>query len=197
MLRDLEVLCRTRNHGYHNSGALQQAGLVSAHETVRLCLGEDLPQQPAARSLRRLRLHDSLPRNGRGHNRAVRRALHLLDGIHRGQSDDRRAVLGDGIDGALDGGCVDQGPRRIVHQYHIIVVAAVLCDQQSQRIRDRLLPLVAPLDDMHLAAQSELGHLRPHALHLRSAHRDVDSRNALDRQERAQAMHQHGHAGKG
>ena len=106
-------------------------------------------------------------------------------------------MLGDGIDGALYGGCVDQGPRRIVHQHHIVVAAAVLCDQQRQRIRDRLLPLVAPLDNMDLFAQSELRHLRSHALHLRSAHRDVDRRNAFHRKERAQAMHQHGHAGNG
>ena len=127
----------------------------------------------------------------------MRRAFHLLDGVHRGQADDGRAVLGDGVDGALDGGCVDQGPRRIMHQHYVVAAAAILGDEQRQRVRHRLLALVAPLDHMDFLAQSELRHLRPHALHLRPAHRDIDGRNALDREERAQAVHQHGHACNG
>src|ERR1017187_8814178 len=97
-LGDLEILCRTWHHSDDDPGSLQQAGLISAGEFIRCRLREGPSQQSAACALWRLRLYDSLARNGCGHDRSMRRPLHLLDRIHRGQADDRGADLGDGID---------------------------------------------------------------------------------------------------
>ena len=74
---------------------------LSNSSAVSLC--KDALQQSATRTLRRLRLHNPLPRNGRRHDRSMRRPLHLLDGVHGGQAHDRRAMFSDRIDGPLDG----------------------------------------------------------------------------------------------
>src|ERR1700722_19724688 len=101
-------------------------------------------------------------------------ALDLLDGVDGGQADDRGAMLDDRVDGAVDGGGIDEGPGRIVHQDHIVLPAAGIGYQLCQGVTHRLLAEIAAFDDTDFVAQAELGDLRPHTLNLRLAYGDED-----------------------
>ena len=82
--------------------------------------------------------------------------LHLLDGVHGGQADDGRPVLNHRIDGAVDGGCVDQRAHRVMHQHDVVRLSG----QSGQRVGDRLLAVVAAFDDLDAAGKAVLGDLR-------------------------------------
>ena len=151
-LGDFEVAGRAGDDGDHDAGALQEAGLVGAGELVGGGFGEGAAQQAVARSLRSLRLDDALARDGCGDDGAVGGALDLLDGVHRGQADDGGAVLGDGVDGAVDGGGIDERAGGVVDEDDVVLAAAGLGDELGERVADGLLADVAALDDVDLAA---------------------------------------------
>ncbi len=70
----------------------------------------------------------------------------------------------DGVDGAIDGGRVDQRAHRVVHQDDIVGLGR----NGSQRMDHRLLPVVAALHHVDAVGEPVFGHLGLHALHLRS-----------------------------
>ena len=120
--------------------------------------------------------------------RAVGGPLHLLDGVHGGHADDGRSVLDDRIDGALDGGGVDQRADGVVDQDNIVGLGG----QSGQGMGHRFLAMVAALDHADAIGEAELGDLGLDAFDLRLAHGHVDGRYPLDRGKGAQRMNQDG-----
>ncbi len=96
------------------SGALDDGGLVGAHEAVGGGFGKGALQQSVAKSLGRLRQYDELAGNGGCDQGAVGGAFDLLDGIDGGKADDGGAMFDDRVDGAVDGGGIDERSDRIV-----------------------------------------------------------------------------------
>ena len=172
---------------------LHQRGLVGAQKAVRVSLIKGLLQEPVAKALRGLRQHHKLARNGRGHQRAVGGPLHLLDGIDGGQPDDGRAKLLHRVDGAVDGGRVNQRTNRVVYQNNIVRLGV----QGGQCVRHRLLAAVSTLNHAHRIAKTKLGNLGLNTLNLRLAHRYADGRHPFHRGEGSQAVNQDRHTIEG
>ena len=174
-------------------GALHHRGLVGAHKSVRHGFGESALEKSVAESLGRLRQHDEFAGNGGGDECAMRGALHLLDGVDRGQADDGRAVLDDRVDGALDGGRVDERPHRVMHQHDVVFRGG----QRGQRVGHGFLAVVAAFHHLHAGPETVFGHLGLDALHLRLAGRHPDGGDAAHFGKGAQRVDQDRHAVQG
>jgi hypothetical protein len=119
-LGNLQINLRAVDHGNGVSGALDDRGLVGADKPVCLRFGKGLFEQAEAEALRGLRQDDELAGDGCGDQSAVGGTLDVLDGVDSRQTDDGGAVLDDGVDGAVDGGGVDQRADRVVDQNDVV-----------------------------------------------------------------------------
>src|ERR1039458_7104918 len=197
LLGNLQINLRTVDHGYRKAGALHDRGLVGADKAVRGGLGKGALEQAVAEALRGLRQHDELAGDGRGHEGAVGGALHLLDGVHGRHADDGRPELGDRVDGAVDGGDIDQRAHSVVDQHDVVGLGG----EGGQCVGNRFLAVVAALDYADAAGKAVLGcvlgYLGLNALDLGFAHGHVDRRYPLHRGKSAQRMNQDGEAVEG
>ena len=174
------------NDGHRMAGALDDRGLVGAHEAVRLGLGEGALEQGVAKALRGLRQHDEFARNGGGDQSAVGGPLHLLDGVDGRHADNGRAMFDYCIDGPVYGGGVDQRADGVVHQDNVVRLGGKL----GESVRNGLLAMVATSHDVNARGESELGDLGLDPLHLRPAHSHVDGGDPRDGCEGAQRMNE-------
>jgi tRNA(Ile)-lysidine synthase len=172
------------------SGALDERCFVGAHEAVGGGFCECLFEEREAETLRGLRLHDEFAGNGRRDDRAMRCALDLLDGVDGRHAHDGGAMLYDCIDGALDGGDVDEGPDGVVYQHNVVLLRG----QRGQGVGDGFLALLAAFDDVNAAGKSILGDLSLNALNLSFAHGDIDCSHSFDRGIGAQGVDEDGDA---
>ncbi len=168
------------------AGALGDGSLIGADKAIGGGLGEGALEQAVAEALRRLRQDDEFPWNGGCNQRSVRGPLHLLDGIDGGQADDGGSVLNDGVDGALDGGGVDQGPDRVVDEDDVVRLGG----ERGERMGHRLLPVVAAFHDLDAVGEPVVGHLGLHAFHLRLPNCHVDCADPPDLGKGAQGVNQ-------
>jgi tRNA(Ile)-lysidine synthase len=120
----------------------------------------------------------------------VRGAFNLLDGIDRWHAYDGGAVLNDRVDGAIDGGWVNQRANRIMYQDDVVGRSG----DGIEGVRYRLLAMVTARYHSHPAVEAVFRYLGLHAFHLRLAHRDDDRRYPLNRGEGAQGVNQDGNA---
>src|ERR1035437_602621 len=139
---DLHVSRRTHHDMDSPSAALNQRSFIGAHESVGGGFGERLLEQAKAKPLRRLRQHHALARDGRNHDGAIGRPLHLLHGVNRGHSSDRSLVLLHRFNHANDGVLVNEWPHRIMHQDDVIIGRV----DGRQRIGHRVLPVLSALN---------------------------------------------------
>ena len=142
-LRNLQINLRTVHHGYGISRSFNNRGLIGADEAIRGGLGEGLLEQSVAEALGSLRQHYVFARNGGGDEGAVGGSLHLLDGVNGGHADDGCAELSDRVDGAVNGGGVDERAYSVVYQNDVVRLGG----KGGEGVRDRLLAIVATLDD--------------------------------------------------
>ena len=194
-LGDLEVARGAGDDSDLDAGAFEQAGLVGAGELVGGGLGEARLEQAAACALGGW---PGRPLAGTVavSDGAVRGALDLLDGVDGRKADDGRAVLRDGVDGAVDGLGVDERAGGVVDEDDVVVGTTGLGDEVGEGVGDGLLTDVAAFDHMDFAGEAELGDLGADALNLRRAHGDVDGGDARHGEEGAQAVDEYGHAGE-
>jgi len=185
-LGNLHVHRRAVDNGDGMAGALHHGSFVGAHKAVGGSLGKGALQQPEAETLRSLRLHHELAWNGGRDNGSVRGALYLLDGVNGGYADNGRAVLGHGVDGALNGGGVNQRAHCVMHQHNVVFGGR----KRGQSIGHRVLAFVAAFHYMDLFGESVLGHLGLNALHLRGANRNINRRYTGGGGKGAQRMNQ-------
>ena len=176
-----------------NAGALEQAGLVGADELIRSGLVEGLLEEGVAGPLGGLGVDDALARDGGGDDGTVGGALDLLDGVDGGHADDGRALVEDLVDGALDGGGVDEGTNGVVDEDDVVGLGR----KRGERPGDRLLAEVAAFDDVDASPEAELGDLGANALDLGGADGDEDGLHPLDGQKGAQRVDQDRHPADG
>jgi hypothetical protein len=186
-LSNLEVSSRPRHHRHLNPRALQQARFIRPREPIRLSLCKRSAQQAKQRALRSLRMHHTLPRNRRSHNRPIRRLLHLLDRIHRRQPDNRRPMPLNRVNRPLNRRRIDQRSHRVMHQHHIVLFAV----QRSQRVPYGFLTVIPALHHMHSSAQLMLDNLCLHALPLMRLHRHAHRIHPRHRKKRSQRSNQY------
>ena len=74
-------------------------------------------------------------------------ALDLLDGVDGGEADDGRAVLGDGVDGAVDGVGVDEGADCVVDEDDVVVGYGGGGGEGGETVGDGLLAVFSACDD--------------------------------------------------
>lgn len=191
-LGNLQINLRAVDDGDGMSGTLDDGGLVCAEEAVGGSLSEGALEEAEAETLGSLGEDDEFAGDGGGDERAVGGALDLLDGIDGGQADDGRAELGDGVDGAVDGGRVDQGADGIVDEDQVVGLGG----QRGEGVGDGLLAAVSAFDDVDAGGEAGLGgilgDLGLDAIDLRSADGDVDGGDARDGGEGAQGMDEDG-----
>ncbi len=143
-LRDLEIGGGAGDDGDRMTGAFDEGCLIGALEAVGGRFGKGSTEQVTTKALRRLREDDVFARDGGGDESAVRGALDLLDGVDGGQADDGCAVLEDGVEGAVDGGRVDERTDGIVDEDEIVRRGG----QSGERVGDRLLARISTGDDV-------------------------------------------------
>ncbi len=183
-LCDLQINLRARYDRHRLAGALHKRRLVGPHKAVRRGFGEGVSQQPVAKTLRRLRQHHELAWNGRGDQRAMGCSLHLLDGVHRRQPHNGRSMLHNCVNGAVDGGCIDQRTHRVMHQHDVVRSGG----QGGQRMGHRLLPVLSTLHHTHPVGKAILGDLGLDAFYFALAHGYIDRGDPLYGRKRAQRM---------
>ena len=108
------------HHGYRMAGALDDRSLIGAHKAICCGLCECALEQPEAKSLRGLRQHNELARDGRGDQRSVGSPFDLFNRVHGGQADDGSSELGDRVDGAVDCRGVNERAHRVMHQHDVV-----------------------------------------------------------------------------
>ena len=138
------------DNGYGMAGAFDNRSLVGADKAVRRGFGEGLLQQAEAEALRGLRQDDELAGDGGRDEGAVGGALDLLDGVDGGQADDGRAEFDDSVDGAVDGGRVDERTDGVVDQDDVVGVGG----ECGEGVRDGLLAVVAACYDANAAGDA-------------------------------------------
>jgi len=178
------------HHGYRISGPFHNGSFIGTYKAVCRGVGKGAAQQSVAEALRRLRQHHILARNGGSNQGTVGGPLHLFDRVHGRQSHNGGAVLNYRINGAIDGGNVNQRPHRVVHQHDIVCLSGQSC----KGVGDRLLAIVATLDHVHPLGKAVFGNLCLDALHLCVAYGHVDCRHSLNSRESAQGMDEDRHS---
>ncbi len=148
-LRNLQINLRTVHHGYGISGALDNEASSVPTKPSAVASAKARWSSPVAEALGGLRQHDVFARNGGGDESAVGGSLHLLDGVDGGHADDGCAELSDGVDGAVDGGRVDERAHSVVDQNDVVWLGG----QGGEGVGDRLLAVVAALDDQRTRRQ--------------------------------------------
>ncbi len=102
-------------------------------------------------------------------------------------------MLRDSFNGALDGGRVDQGAHRVMHENDVIG----RCIERAQGSGNRLLPRLAAGDNAHLPGEAVLRELRADVLALRRTNRQRHGRDARLVSECSDAVDQDGHTAQG
>ena len=176
--------------GYRMACALDHGSLIGTNKTVGSGFGEGAFEQAEAEALRRLGQDNEFPWNRGRDQRPVRGPLHLLDGIDGGQSHDGCSVFNHGVDSAIDGGGVDQGPHRVVDEYDVVWLGR----QRGERMGHRLLPVVAAFYDLHSVSEPVLTHLGLDSFHLRLAYRNVNRTDPSHLGKGAQRVNQDGNS---
>jgi len=148
------------------------------------------PSAVASEALGCLREDDIFAGDGGGDECAMGGALDLLDGVHGGEADDGGSELGDSVNGAVDGGSVNERTHGVMDEDDVVI----LCGESGEGVGDGLLAVIAAFDNADLAGEAVLGDLRLYALDLRLAHGDVDCRDPLDGRKSAQRVDQDGDA---
>ncbi len=192
-LCNLQINLRTMNYGDRISGAFDNGSFIGTYKAIGSGFGEGALEQPIAEALGGLREHDVLARDGGGDQGAVGGALDLLDGVDGRHADDGGAEFGNGVDGAVDCGRVDERTNGVVHQDDVIGLGG----QRGQGVGDRLLSVVATFDHMHAIGKSVFGNLRLNAVDFGVADGDVDRGDAGDGSEGAERVDEDGHALEG
>ena len=193
-LGNFEVDGRAVDDGDAMAGALDYGGLVSADESVGVGLSKGALEQAEAEALRRLRVDDELAGDGGGDDGAVGGALDLLDGVDGGHADDGGAVLDDGVDGALDGGGVDEGANGVVDEDDVVGLGGGMAARAWVTDSWRLSP---PSTSWTRAGEAVFGDLVVDAFHLRLAHGHADAGDAGDGGEGAQGVNEDRDAAQG
>src|SRR5579863_2951591 len=122
-LSDLEIEGRPGDNGHGVPGAFDHGGFIGPDESIGHGFGECALEQIVAESLGRLGENDELAGNGGSDEGAVGSALDLFNGDDGGKADNGGAVLDDCVDGAFDGGGVDEGPHGVVDEDDVIGVS--------------------------------------------------------------------------
>ena len=174
-------------------GALEEAGFVGAGEAVGGGFCEGALHNGEACALRGLGLDDALAGDGGGDDGAIGGALDLLDGVHGGDADDGCAVFGDGVDGAVDGGGIDEGADGVVDEDDV-VWRRVQC---SEGVGYGALAVFATFYDADFGFEPVVGDEFGDAVDLGCADGDEDLGDAGDGEEGAEAVDEHRHAGDG
>lgn len=187
-LGNLQINRRAGDDGNGQAGTLDDGGLVGAEEAIRGGFGKGALEEAEAEALGSLGEDDELAGDGRGDEGSVGGSLDLLDGVNGGQADDGRAEFGDGIDGAVDGGRVNEGTDGVVDEDDVVGLGR----QGGKSMSDGLLACIAALHDMDAGVEAVLGDLGLDAVDLRLADGDVDGRDARDRGKGTQGMDQDG-----
>ena len=193
-LGDLEVALRALDDEDRHSGAFEEACFVGAGEFVRCRFGESFAHKRDQGALGCLCMHDQLARDGGDDDGAVGGALDLLDGVDCRCANDGGTVFFDGIDGAGDGGGVDEWADGIVDENDVVVRCG---GKRVERIGDRVLPVIAANDDVDSVFHAVLGDQREDAGFFRGPDRDVDRRDARDRKKRLERVLKNGQAPEG
>ena len=154
-LGNFQVDGRAVDDGDGEAGTFDDGGFVGTDETIGRGLGESALQETIPEALRSLREHDELAGNGGGDQGAVRGALDLLDGVDRGHSDDGGAVLDDGVDGAVDGGGIDERADGIVDEDNVVGLGG----EGEKGVGNGLLAMVTAFDDVNAVSKTVLGDL--------------------------------------
>jgi len=119
-------------------------------------------------------------------------SLDLLDGVDGRQADDCRAVLDDGVDGAVDGFGVDEGADGVVDEDDVVFGTI----ERGEGVGYGFLAVFATFDYENAVGEMEfigvLGDLRLNALYLIGADGDVDGGDARDGGEGAQGVDEDG-----
>jgi len=122
----------------------------------------------------------------------VRGAFHLLDGVDGGQGYDGSAVLDDGVDGALNGGDVDERAHGVVDEDDVVFGAG----QRGEAAADGFLTRVSADEDVDAGGEAEVGDEFVGVVHFIGANADVDGVDAANRSEGAQAVDEERQAGE-
>ncbi len=176
-----------RNHGNGDAGTLQQAGFVCPLKTVGLGFRKRPEHQADPCALGRLSLHNALPRNGRRDDGAIGGTLYLLDRIDCRHANDGCTMAGNGLNGALNRGRIDQRAHGVVHQNNVVRLG----DQGTQRIGDTSLAMVSTNGKLNTLRKAMLGKQQRNMLLLRRAQGKHDGRNGRYHRKRAHTAHQH------
>ena len=183
-LGNLEVDGRAVDDGDAMAGALDYGSLVSADESVGVGLSKGALEEAEAEALRRLGVNDALAGDGGGDDGAVGGALDLLDGVHGGHGDDGGAVLDDGVDGAVDGGGVNEGADGVVDEDDVVGISG----DGREGVGDGFLAIVAAFDKLDAGCEAVFGDLVVDAFHLRFSYGHADAGDAGDGGEGAQGV---------
>ena len=189
-LGDFQVDRRARDDRDAMAGALNHGGFVRTHESIGVGLSKCALEQSETEALGRLRVDDELAGDGGGDDGAVGGALHLLDGVHGGHPHDGRAVLDDGVDGAVDGCGVNEGADGIVYQDDVVGLGR----KGGEGVGDGFLTMIAAFHDLDPPGKAVFGDLVVDPLHLRLADGYADAGDAGHGGEGAQGVNEDGDA---